>query len=231
MKEVSLHIGSRIRLYRKAKKLTLLELSEKIHKSKATLSKYETGDITIDIETLFDIADVLGVKVQQLIDYIPEAQAEAPQKNMGAFFPQRRTYVYFYDGRFKRIVRNILEIDQNAVTFYYDIASFDDPENCRNLFFGSVEYFDTFTNFSLESQSNRMENATLCAVNPLDRGAQVLGLLSGISRYPILPISIKCIISPELLEENEELKEKLLLSKKDVKMSKTLNMFAVEQID
>ena len=56
MKEVSLHVGSRIRLYRKAKKLTLLALSQKIHKSKATLSKYETGDITIDIETLFDIA-------------------------------------------------------------------------------------------------------------------------------------------------------------------------------
>ena len=39
MKEVSLHVGGRIRLYRKAKKLTLLELSQKIHKSKATLSK------------------------------------------------------------------------------------------------------------------------------------------------------------------------------------------------
>lgn len=88
MKEVSLHVGGRIRLYRKAKKLTLLELSQKIHKSKATLSKYETGDITIDIETLFDIADVLGIKVQQLIDFAPaQKHDELFAKTSGSFFP------------------------------------------------------------------------------------------------------------------------------------------------
>ncbi|MBQ4490125.1 MAG: hypothetical protein II965_02645, partial [Pyramidobacter sp.] len=64
-----------------------------------------------------------------------------------------------------------------------------------------------------------------------DRGEQVLGLLSGISRYPILSISIKCILSPSILEENDELMDKLVLSKKDMKLIKSLNMFAVEQLD
>ena len=64
-----MHVGSRIRLYRKVKHYTLTDLAERIHKSKATLSKYEIGEITVDVETLFDIAAALGITVQQLIDY------------------------------------------------------------------------------------------------------------------------------------------------------------------
>ena len=137
MKEVSLHVGSRIRLYRKAKKLTLLALSQKIHKSKATLSKYETGDITIDIETLFDIAEVLGIKVQQLLDYNPPGKAVDLVRPAGSFFPQRRVYVYFYDGRVGKLIRNMLEVDNESArsnaTFYNDIPSCDRYEECRNL--------------------------------------------------------------------------------------------------
>ena len=87
------------------------------------------------------------------------------------------------------------------------------------------------TNFSFENQSNRMEHVTLCAINPFDRSEHVLGMLSGISRYPVLPISIKCILSPVPLKEDESLKEKLILSKKDIKLIRSLNMFAVEQLD
>ncbi|MBR6704086.1 MAG: helix-turn-helix transcriptional regulator, partial [Lachnospiraceae bacterium] len=45
MTTLSQAVGARIRLYRQMKKLTLVALSEKIYKSKATLSKYETGEI------------------------------------------------------------------------------------------------------------------------------------------------------------------------------------------
>ena len=69
MKEVSIHVGQRIRLYRKTKNLTIETFAGMIHKSKATVSKYENGDISIDIETLFTIAQALGVPVNQLIDY------------------------------------------------------------------------------------------------------------------------------------------------------------------
>ena len=66
MKEVSIHVGQRIRLYRKTKNLTIETFAGMIHKSKATVSKYENGDISIDIETLFTIAQALGVPVNQL---------------------------------------------------------------------------------------------------------------------------------------------------------------------
>ena len=142
MQEVRAHVGGRIRLYRKVKHFTLTDLAARIHKSKATLSKYETGEITVDVETLFDIASALGISVQQLIDWRPES-AEETAAGEDSFFPQRYTYVYFYDGRVKKIVRNILEISREGgaptAALYYDLASFDRPEGCRNLYFGKAE--------------------------------------------------------------------------------------------
>ena len=232
MSELNHYIGSRIRLYRQMKRYTLSELAAMIHKSKATLSKYETGEITLDIQTLFDLAGALGIRVQQLIDFAPSEQRQRPSSDN--FFPQRQIYVYFYDGRRKKIVRSLLTISHEGVgsvaTLYNDLSSFSQPESCLNLYFGTVEFFDTVTNFSFESQSNSIERLTLCAANPFDRSGQVLGMLSGMSRYPMLPVSIKCILSAAPMEEDEHLKALLVLSSKDLKLIRSLNMFAVEQL-
>ena len=69
MKGISAHVGRRIRLYRKMKNITIEVFAGLINKSKATVSKYENGDISIDIETLFIIANALGISVNQLIDF------------------------------------------------------------------------------------------------------------------------------------------------------------------
>ena len=238
MTSLSQAVGARIRLYRQIKKLTLVALAEKIHKSKATLSKYETGEITLDIETLFEIAAALEIKPQQLLDVPRPLPVGAPKPGgvtRGGFLAGLPIYLYFYDGRSSRLVRNLLETGQEAageavfpVTLYYDLASFKHPEECRNLYVGTAEYFDTVMNFSLTSQSNRIEHVTLCAATPFDRRAQVPGMLSGLSRHPLLPVSIKCLLSATPLEENEALKEALLLSSRDMKLIRSMNMFALQ---
>ena len=234
MTTLSQAVGARIRLYRQMKKLTLVALSEKIYKSKATLSKYETGEITVDVETLFDIAAALKIRPQQLLD-IPCEDPAAPAGDGGSFFAGRRIYLYFYDGRSSRIVRNLLAAgrdgDPAGTTLYYDLPSFRKPEECRNLYVGTAEYFDTVSNFFLASQSNRIEHISLCAANPFDRLSQVLGMLSGLSRHPLLPVSIKCILSPDELEENDALKEKLLLSPQDARLIRSMNMFAIKPLE
>ena len=99
MKEISIHVGQKIRLYRKMKGLTIEVFAGMIHKSKATVSKYENGDISIDIETLFVIAQALEIPVNQLIDYTKE---EAPAEGEGTVNHQltkSRYNMYIYDGR------------------------------------------------------------------------------------------------------------------------------------
>ena len=230
MENLDQFVGGRVRLYRKMKCFTLAELADRIHKSKATLSKYENGDIPLDVRTLCELADALGIRVQQLLDGAQSAQSDNAKRD--SFFPQRRIFVYHYDGRRRRVVRSLLSLRHegagSTATLYYDLTDFDAPEDCRNLYFGNVEFFDTITNFSFESQSNRMERVTLCASNPFDRSSWVFGLLTGISRYSMLPVSMKILLSPERLAEDEALKKELLLSAEELRRIKAGNLFAVE---
>ena len=47
--------------------MTLQQLADRIHKSRASVSKYETGEVSLDIVTLTEIARVLEVQPGQLV--------------------------------------------------------------------------------------------------------------------------------------------------------------------
>lgn len=80
MHEINQYIGKQIRMYRKVQGLTLQQLADMIHKSRATMSKYETGEITLDVETLYDISSALRINMHQLTDYKPAVQTNLPVK-------------------------------------------------------------------------------------------------------------------------------------------------------
>ena len=235
MKEVSIHVGQRIRLYRKTKNLTIETFAGMIGKSKATVSKYENGDISIDIETLFIIAEALGVSVSQLVDYTVAKQDSAVEEDgLKADLGKSRYYMYFYDGRRSRIARNIIEVQDGGgemgvfeADMYAYLDSFENYYQCKLLYHGTMRRSDTFVNFNFENQNNKVERAFLYAINPFDHNGRMTGLYCGLSTQPILPASFKFILSPDILEENEELKAELSVSKEDIKLLKKMNMFVV----
>ena len=55
MSKTSIETGNKIRQFRQSRKMTLDKLAPAIHKSRATLSKYERGEISIDIDTLYEL--------------------------------------------------------------------------------------------------------------------------------------------------------------------------------
>ena len=69
MEGINEFVGGRIRTIRKGKKMSIQQLADTIHKSKACVSKYEKGEITVDIPTLFEIASALEVLPERLINY------------------------------------------------------------------------------------------------------------------------------------------------------------------
>lgn len=85
MVNIPQEIGNKIKIYRKKKNLTLLELSEAICKSKATVSKYENGQISLDIMTLYDIARVLGIHVEQLLYPVQDEAMNISAPRLPAF--------------------------------------------------------------------------------------------------------------------------------------------------
>lgn len=68
--DIAQEIGVKIRHYRKKKGMTVEQLADAVCKSKSSISKYESGQIVMDILSLYDIACALDVKVTQLM-YLP----------------------------------------------------------------------------------------------------------------------------------------------------------------
>ena len=69
IEDINSYVGGRIREIRKGKRMSIQQLADAINKSKACVSKYEKGEITLDIPTLFEIANVLEVLPERLINY------------------------------------------------------------------------------------------------------------------------------------------------------------------
>ena len=79
MSEINVEIGKKIRNFRKNQKMTIEELAKLINKSKATVSKYEKGEIIIDIVTLYEIAVYVNLKVpQNIIEISPRGNLKYP---------------------------------------------------------------------------------------------------------------------------------------------------------
>ena len=77
MSNRSEYLGARIRMYRKAKGLSLQDFSAKLFKSVSTVSKYETGDIIVNIDTLYEIAAVLSIPVTELLSFPGDRTAQS----------------------------------------------------------------------------------------------------------------------------------------------------------
>lgn len=96
MSELNREIGGLIRNYRKAKNLTQDELSEKICKSKSTISKYEKGEIAVDIETLYEIADAIGVHVEQLLSQRSFERKEMQNEFCPGLLSGKKPFLWIY---------------------------------------------------------------------------------------------------------------------------------------
>ena len=234
MSKITQFVGQRIRNSRKRKGYTIEEFSKMINKSKATLSKYENGSISIDIDTLLDIADALNMDLTHLINYkSPKADKTIVLNN--SYFDHSQYYMYFYDGRHKRLTKSVLQLTQSQerpnkadAILYEGLNDFDNIEECDNIYNGTLESFDATSHATFINQTNKSEKLHLLLMNPMQRGIPAIGLLTGIGNPPIFsPVSLKTIVSRYILEENEVFDKVVTISREELKQYKQLNMMIV----
>ena len=226
----SQHVGTRIRFYRKRKNLSQDELAEAIHKTKSTLCKYESGQITIDVETLYEIASVLGVQIKDFVDKAVPTAPRASSKYIRAFSGNNKLHLYYYDGRTKRITRTLLVI-QNGNTddfsvpcmCYMDIPSFKEYDQCKYFYTGFMTRFELVTYVTLNNRFNPSEQIGLTILNPFQQTQDIWGLMFGISFNPISPFGVKFLVSNEDLSESELAKKEIRLTKSELKIIKDMN--------
>lgn len=234
MNSIEVHVGSRIRMYRKNRHMTIDELASRINKSRATVSKYESGNISIDVSTLLDIAKALDLDLAQLVDY--QWRASAAEKLQDSPFPGcHKLYLYYYDGRFRRMIKSVLLLSRDSLTqtliasLYLDTPSISTPEKCRCIYRGEMYPFDSLVNINLVNQSNRVERISINVHKSLDPSKALWGMLSGISNQGFIPVALKILLSQMPVTDVEWLESRLSLSKEEFKKMKQLNMFTLSQ--
>ncbi len=224
------HIGSRIRFYRTRRGLSQEQLAFKVFKSKSTLSKYESGKIPIDIETLYLIASELEVEMSALVDYPIPAKAQVPQYR-DPFDNADRIYMYYFDGRSGKTTKTLICLEQGQRSgntlpcrCYMDVSSFDAHEQCKYFYTGTTVQYEMISYIHLYNRFNPTEHITISILNPFHRTQHIWGIMSAISFNPITPFAIKCLLSPVQIPDVMLNKEMLTLGKDDIKTVKKLNM-------
>ena len=243
MENINKYMGARIRSFRKLRKMTLQQLADVIAKSRATVSKYETGEIALDVQTLYDISTALDVPMGKLADYrpAPEEASIAPAPSWdGAspFFKASTLYFYFYDGRYNRLKEGLIRVDKESLREdgCYDAtlsiwATTESGRSSEIYYTGSVLYSDMLIRFSFLNQYNKLEQDLLYIFNPLDLREDTEGLLCGISSADLMPCAYKCLVTLSSQENYQELQQRLIFTQKELRRWQKLNMLIVDNRD
>lgn len=96
MSEISKEIGQNIRRTRKMRKITHQQLAQAIGKSQSAISKYESGEIAVDIDTLYAIADALQVHIETLLYFPNTATSSSTLKNAPLFSEMLKTCMVMF---------------------------------------------------------------------------------------------------------------------------------------
>ena len=233
MESMTQFVGERIRFFRKLKGCTMQELADAIGKSKSAVSKYENGEIAIDVSVLYDVAKVLQVSVGQLVDY-PEQTVERGQPVVKSTFSEADTlFLYTYDGHSGQIVEGVIRIHGTETApqaaMYFGIpAHGGDYHECRSFYQGTVRYHSAVINFVLNNQFNEMEQIFITLYNPLIREFSTPGMICGLTSPGMQPVATRCIVSLHRAKEDDVLRDELVFSRREQTGIKKLNALIID---
>lgn len=237
--EISKLVGQRIKQIRKERKITIEQLAASINKSVSTVSKYESANIVLDLETLYDISIALDVDLNRIISY-PTSVSKSKNAILNSPFGASQLYMYQYDGRQQRITRSLIRLDYQEESeaieaiLYLDVPSFRECGNCKYYYTGNFYSADMVYHFIFSNPFNRAMRVNICFANPyssqhLDESMQSgCGVLLGLSIKPFGSFASKVLISKNIQPEDVKLLEQLKLSNEDIKNLKKYNLFLPE---
>lgn len=224
-------VGNNIKKYRTAYNMTLKELSERLHKSISTISKYEKGSISLDLPTFIELAHIFDISPFLLLGKAADVSQEEKKYTALA----ETLYMYTYDSPNKAIVRSVIErypyADQDnayRVQLFNEVKDMDTPGECGGLYTGEYIAEGFIGTYMLRNQITKSEHVMVSCVNNLVNPGRQLGLVSGLSNYTMLPISFKTIISRTKIMDKDELMDLLLFSKEDFKLMRKMHSLTVQ---
>lgn len=220
-------IGARLRAFRKARKVTLAQLSKLLNKSISTISKYETGEIAVDLETLIDFCRCLDIDIHSLLPDTRTSRRDLLAERYMSHFVDR-LYVYWFKGGENRIHISAIENDNSTFhsTFYFDIKSTQNIYESDYIYSGSLSYSDTSSDYVFYNIMPPYDMLTLSIPTVSKEQTYRISLLTSITFF-YQRVAIKCLTSQTPVASMEFLTEKLQVTAEETKMLKSTNFFTV----
>lgn len=211
------HVGEQIRLYRKKRNMTVTQLAERIYKSKATVSKYEQGQIAVDIATLYSIAEVLEIPVRDLIDYIPENKPKTTAAEEETFF-----YMYNISTNSFKILTSVIRVlytgnmrDQIcSATLYYDSPACNQWQKCDHIYHGTAVFSEYVTTLTLQNYTWYREHVHILLSTALKADRIYQGIILGLSETTLWPTANKVILTTKPFSSMQKYRRYLSFLKK-----------------
>ncbi len=228
------HIGGRIRLFRKHLNLTLEELAYLVHKSPSTLSKYERGSVNIDVLTLSEIADALGVGISQLTDFSTRRLKPSNKNDSNLFKRHDRFFVYYLYSPMKQVLQGFLEvtgsnIDQNesSVVLYLGSEKGFDITEPMFIFTGTMVCDELYAYISMQNSSGMRDMLYIMVKTPQWMFNTAKGIVLSVSSTHGCPAASSMLFSAEERAPGKELTDILRADREEVmEFMRQTNLFA-----
>lgn len=231
--DVNKIIGENIKKYRSAYNMTLKDLSKKLHKSISTVSKYEKGEISLDMTTFLETAKVFQVSPSALLCGTSEQAGEHPEHKEEA----ERLYMYTYSSPEKEIIQSLIEqyppVSPGGpfrVHLFNDIQDCGNPGRCNGFYTGTYAENGFLGTYLLHNQLSSSEQVMISCVKNLVNSNQQLGLISGLSNYTMLPVVFKTVLSRIEITDRKHLMDLLLFSKEDFRTLKQTHCLTIQNL-
>ena len=179
------NLGQNIRIFRKMSGMTQKQLADAVHRSLACISKYEKGDIAIDIFTLQSIADRFRVPIAELLPKSGQPGGEeAWEPEIPPFFHRSPLYLYWYRDKKNPLTKHVLEIESSSkkVSFFMEVGQLSAyRDTCRYTMSGQMFY--------------KNPNIFIYAENPLISGDFILLGFSPVDLFDSYTVGFLCCLN------------------------------------
>lgn len=227
-------VGEQIRFVRKSRGMSMDELAQAIYKTRSAISKYENGQISVDIATLYDIADALQVSIHDLLYRNTPSVDQRYYAEVPAFFRNvSRLYMYFFDGRVNRAQCTVIDIFPTAnssaaeVLMYMNVKNLEQYRVCESSYHGVLTHYEAFSAILLQNDDMPMDKYQIGIPQPYMDDDLKWVLTYGISCRPLMPSAAKRLLSKKPLTMDKKLTQELMISKEDIRLMKHYNMFVI----
>lgn len=226
MENICKQVGARLRTLRRSRGYTLTEFAQVVHRSKSTISKYERGEISVDLATLDELARALGVSTAALLELRPsgEAFAKVPEERLE---DMERYYLYMYGAHDRKpwVARNALFIGEHSAQIYAELPDDHDIYGYKSCYMGTFRRTNSFARVIAVNPLHADDLLILNYELTLKPAKAFTGFGCTLSIGHWFPLALPILISTVPVADEDWIKAQLALTSKDFHAFKSINAF------